>query len=121
VTRCTSESLRSRATNLHLANWGPTIRQAATAADDAARFGSGLNAHGNDLPTCGKYLRVNRKQVTNIRLTSVPYFGVQFLSTMIAKYHRDSTGELATILTPYQATCLWRGNRLDTSKHRSME
>ena len=51
---------------------------------------------------------------------SVPYFGVQLLSSMIAKYHRYSKGQLPAILTPYKAASLWGGNRFDNSKLRSI-
>jgi nucleoside-diphosphate-sugar epimerase/peptidoglycan/xylan/chitin deacetylase (PgdA/CDA1 family) len=82
--------------------------------------GQVYNVHDNNLPTCREYLRAYRKHVMSIRSISVPYFGVQLLSTMIAKYHRYSKGQLPAFLTPYKAASLWGGNRFDNSKLRSI-
>ena len=82
--------------------------------------GQVYNVHDDDLPTCREYLRAYKKHVTKIRSISVPYFGVQLLSSMIAKYHRYSKGQLPAILTPYKAASLWGGNRFDNSKLRSI-
>jgi nucleoside-diphosphate-sugar epimerase len=78
--------------------------------------GQVYNVHDSDLPTCREYLRAYKKHVAKIRSISVPYFGVQLLSSMIAKYHRYSKGQLPAILTPYKAASLWGGNRFDNSK-----
>jgi nucleoside-diphosphate-sugar epimerase len=82
--------------------------------------GQVYNVHDEDLPTCREYLRAYEKSVSNIRSISVPYFGLQLLSRMLAKYHRYSKGQLPAILTPYKAENLWRGNRFDNSKLRSI-
>jgi nucleoside-diphosphate-sugar epimerase/peptidoglycan/xylan/chitin deacetylase (PgdA/CDA1 family) len=78
--------------------------------------GQVYNVHDNDLPTCREYLRAYKRHVTKIRSISIPYFGVQLLSSMIAKYHRYSKGQLPAILTPYKAASMWGGNRFDNSK-----
>jgi nucleoside-diphosphate-sugar epimerase/peptidoglycan/xylan/chitin deacetylase (PgdA/CDA1 family) len=78
--------------------------------------GQVYNVHDSDLPTCREYLRAYKKQVTKIRSISVPYFSVQLFSSLIAKYHRYSKGQLPAILTPYKAASLWGGNRFDNSK-----
>jgi nucleoside-diphosphate-sugar epimerase/peptidoglycan/xylan/chitin deacetylase (PgdA/CDA1 family) len=78
------------------------------------------NVHDNDLPTCREYLGAYKKYVTNLRSISVPYFVVQLLSSLVAKYHRYSKGQLPAILTPYKAASLWGGNRFDNSKLRSI-
>jgi nucleoside-diphosphate-sugar epimerase/peptidoglycan/xylan/chitin deacetylase (PgdA/CDA1 family) len=82
--------------------------------------GEVYNVLDNDLPTCREYLRAYKKHVTKIRSISVPYFGVRLLSSVIAKYHRYSKGQLPAILTPYKAASLWGGNRFDNSKLRSI-
>ena len=82
--------------------------------------GQVYNVHDNDLPTCRGYLRAYRKHVMDIRSISVPYFGVQLISAMVAKYHRYSKGQLPAILTPYKAANLWGGNRFDNSKLHSV-
>jgi nucleoside-diphosphate-sugar epimerase/peptidoglycan/xylan/chitin deacetylase (PgdA/CDA1 family) len=82
--------------------------------------GQVYNVHDDDLPTCRKYLRAYKKHVTKIRSIPVPYFGVKLLSSIIAKYHRYSKGQLPAILTPYKAASLWGGNRFDNSKLHSI-
>ena len=82
--------------------------------------GQVYNVHDNGLPTCREYLRAYKNSVTNIRSISVPYFGVRLLSSMVAKYHRYSKGQMPAILTPYKAASLWGGNRFDNSKLRSI-
>jgi len=82
--------------------------------------GQVYNVHDDDLPTCRQYLRAFRKNVRKVRSISIPYFGVQLLSSMVAKYNRYSKGQLPAILTPYKAACQWGGNRFDNSKLRSI-
>jgi nucleoside-diphosphate-sugar epimerase/peptidoglycan/xylan/chitin deacetylase (PgdA/CDA1 family) len=74
------------------------------------------NVHDDDLPTCRQYLRAYRKNVAKIRSISVPYWGVQLLSSLVAKYNRFSKGQLPAILTPYKAASQWGGNHFDNSK-----
>jgi nucleoside-diphosphate-sugar epimerase/peptidoglycan/xylan/chitin deacetylase (PgdA/CDA1 family) len=81
--------------------------------------GQVYNVHDDDLPTCRQYLRAYRKNVSNIRSMSIPYFAVLLLSSLVAKYNRYSTGQLPAILTPYKAASQWGGNRFDNSKLRS--
>ncbi len=78
--------------------------------------GQVYNVHDDDLPTCREYLRAYSKNVSNIRSISIPYFGVQLLSVLVAKYNRYSKGQLPAILTPYKAASQWGGNRFANSK-----
>jgi nucleoside-diphosphate-sugar epimerase/peptidoglycan/xylan/chitin deacetylase (PgdA/CDA1 family) len=82
--------------------------------------GQAYNVHDDDLPTCRQYLRAYRKRVSNVRSISIPYFGVQLLSSLVPKYNRYSKGQLPAILTPYKAASQWGGNRFDNSKLRSI-
>jgi nucleoside-diphosphate-sugar epimerase/peptidoglycan/xylan/chitin deacetylase (PgdA/CDA1 family) len=82
--------------------------------------GQVYNVHDDNLPTCRQYLRAFSKNVTKVRSISIPYFGVQLLSSMVAKYNRYSKGQLPAILTPYKAASQWSGNRFDNSKLRSI-
>src|SRR5580693_5059477 len=50
--------------------------------------GQAYNVHDDDLPTCRQYLRAYRKRVSNVRSISIPYFGVQLLSSLVPKYNR---------------------------------
>jgi peptidoglycan/xylan/chitin deacetylase (PgdA/CDA1 family) len=82
--------------------------------------GEVYNVHDNDLPTCREYLRAYKKNVGKVRSISVPYFAVQLLASMAAKYNRYSKGQLPAILTPYKAASQWGGNRFNNSKLRSI-
>jgi nucleoside-diphosphate-sugar epimerase/peptidoglycan/xylan/chitin deacetylase (PgdA/CDA1 family) len=82
--------------------------------------GQVYNIHDDNLPTCRQYLRAYQKNVTKIRSISLPYFGVQLLSSIVAKYNRYSKGQLPAVLTPYKAASQWGGNRFDNSKLRSI-
>ncbi len=90
------------------------------AGTDPSAAGQVYNVHDDDLPTCREYLRAYKKFVTNIRSIPVPYLGVQFISAMVAKYHRYSKGQLPAVITPYKAASLWAGNRFDNSKLHSI-
>jgi nucleoside-diphosphate-sugar epimerase/peptidoglycan/xylan/chitin deacetylase (PgdA/CDA1 family) len=82
--------------------------------------GQVYNVHDDDLPTCREYLSAYKKQVKKVRSISVPRVGLQLLSSMLAKYHRYSKGQLPAILTPYKVANLWAGNRFDNSKLHSI-
>jgi peptidoglycan/xylan/chitin deacetylase (PgdA/CDA1 family)/nucleoside-diphosphate-sugar epimerase len=82
--------------------------------------GQTYNVHDDVLPTCRQYLRAYKKDVAKIRSISVPYFCVQLLSSMVARYNRYSKGQLPAVLTPYKAASQWGGNRFDNSKLRSI-
>jgi nucleoside-diphosphate-sugar epimerase/peptidoglycan/xylan/chitin deacetylase (PgdA/CDA1 family) len=82
--------------------------------------GQVYNVHDDDLPTCREYLRAYKRRVTKIRSISIPYFAVQFLSSLAAKYNDYSKGQLPAILTPYKAASQWGGNRFENSKLRSI-
>jgi nucleoside-diphosphate-sugar epimerase len=82
--------------------------------------GKVYNVHDDDLPTCGEYLRAYKKHVTKTHSIPVPYFGMEALSHLFARYHRHSKGQLPAILTPYKVASLWRGNSFDNSKLRSL-
>ena len=82
--------------------------------------GQVYNVHDDDLPTCRQYLRAYKRCVTKIRSISIPYFAVQLLSSLAAKYNDYSKGQLPAILTPYKAASQWGGNRFENSKLRSI-
>jgi len=69
--------------------------------------GNFYNVHDDDLPTCSEYLRAYKKNVMKIRSIPVPYFGMQAISSVLAKYHRYSKGQLPAIFTPYKVASLW--------------
>jgi nucleoside-diphosphate-sugar epimerase len=79
-----------------------------------------FNVHDDDLPTSREYLSAYKRHVKNIRSISVPYVGVQMFSSLLAKYHHFSKGQLPTVLTPYKVANIWARNRFDNSKLRSI-
>ncbi len=82
--------------------------------------GQVYNVLDDDLPTCREYLRAYKKHVTNVRSISIPYWGLQLLARMLAKYHEYSKGQLPPIFTPYKVASLWAGNHFDNSKLHSL-
>jgi nucleoside-diphosphate-sugar epimerase len=82
--------------------------------------GQVYNVVDDDLPTCREYLRAYKKHVTNVRSISIPYWGLQLLARMLAKYHEYSKGQLPPIFTPYKVASLWAGNHFDNSKLHSI-
>jgi nucleoside-diphosphate-sugar epimerase len=82
--------------------------------------GKVFNVHDSDLPTSREYLRAYKKQVKNIRSVFVPYFGVQILSSLLAKYHHFSKGQLPAVLTPYKVANIWARNHFANSRLRSI-
>jgi nucleoside-diphosphate-sugar epimerase len=82
--------------------------------------GTVFNVHDDDLPTSCEYLGAYKKHVKNIRSVFVPYFGMQMLSSLLAKYYHFSKGQLPAVLTPYKVANIWARNRFDNSKLRSI-
>ena len=78
--------------------------------------GQVYNVLDDDTPTCREYLQAYKREVRNIRSIPVPYWGLQFLSRTLAKYHKYSKGQLPAIFTPYRVANLWGGNSFDNSK-----
>jgi nucleoside-diphosphate-sugar epimerase len=78
------------------------------------------NVHDDDLPSCGAYLRAYRRHVERIRAVRMPYFAIHALSRGIEWYHDYSAGQLPAFLTPYKAAALWKGNRFDNSRLKSL-
>ena len=82
--------------------------------------GKVFNIHDDDLPTSREYLSAYKKNVKNIRSIPVPYLGVQMFSSLLAKYHHFSKGQLPAILTPYKVANIWARNHFDNSKLHSI-
>jgi hypothetical protein len=82
--------------------------------------GKVFNVHDDDLPTSRQYLSSYKKHVKNIRSIPVPYLAVQMFSSLPAKYHHFSNGQLPAVLTPYKVANIWARNRFDNSRLRSI-
>ena len=78
------------------------------------------NVHDDDLPTCGRYLREYRRSVERLRSVRMPYFGAMAMARFFEWYSAHSRGQLPAFLTPYKASCLWKGNRFDNSKLKAL-
>lgn len=78
------------------------------------------NVHDDDLPTCRAYLREYRRRVRKMRSLPMPYAGAMAMSRLFEWYHVHSRGQLPAFLTPYKAACLWKGNRFDNGKIKSL-
>jgi hypothetical protein len=70
--------------------------------------------------TCREYLRAYQKYAENIHSISIPYWGMQLLSKVLARYNAYSKGQLPAVVTPYKTASLWKGSRFDNSKLRSI-
>lgn len=90
------------------------------AAADTDRGVDIYNVLDDDLPSCRKYLRMYRRRARNLRTIPVPYFAMMALSRLCRWYHNYSRGQLPAFLTPYKAASLWKGNRFDNRKLKSI-
>lgn len=93
---------------------------AILAAGEAGKEGEIYNVVDDDLPTCAEYLTEYRKHVRNFPTLPVPYAAAQLLSQGVSWYSRHSGGQLPAILTPYRTAALWKGNRFDNEKLKSL-
>lgn len=82
--------------------------------------GHAYNVHDDDLPKCDEYLALYQKHVRPVRAISVPYVGLQAISTLVEKYHHLSKGQLPAIFTPYKTATSWKGNRFDNAKLKGL-
>ena len=78
------------------------------------------NVLDDDLPTCGRYLREFRRNVDKVRSIRVPFFAVMALSRLSEWYSHHSKGQLPAFLATYKSASLWKGNRFDNSKIKSL-
>jgi len=79
-----------------------------------------FNVHDNDLPTSKHYLKEYKKSIRKIRSIRIPYFLLQIISRIVKWYHVYSNGQLPDIFTPYKSAAMWKGNKFDNSKLRSI-
>jgi nucleoside-diphosphate-sugar epimerase len=94
--------------------------EAVVLAGTCGAAGEVYNVHDTDLVTCREYLRAYQKYAENIHSISIPYWGMQLLSKVLARYNAYSKGQLPAVVTPYKTASLWKGSRFDNSKLRSI-
>lgn len=85
-----------------------------------AAIGEAFNVHDDDLPTCGQYLAMYKKNVQRIRSVRIPYPLLRMISRLVEKYHVYSKGQLPAIFTPYKSAASWKGNRFTNAKVKSL-
>ena len=73
-----------------------------------APAGSVFNVVDDDLPTCGEYLSVYRREVQKLRTLPIPYWVLLQGSRLLARYHRVSKGQLPAVFTPYVVRSMYR-------------
>jgi nucleoside-diphosphate-sugar epimerase len=70
--------------------------------------GSIFNAVDDDLPTCGEYLRLYRRNVARVRVIPVPYPALMAMVKALGWYSRHSRGQIPAVLTPYIVRSMYR-------------
>lgn len=92
----------------------------ALAGRTDSAVGQAFNVHDDDLPTCAQYLREYERQVGPVRGISVPYPLLMLTSRVVEAYHERSQGQLPALFTPYKTATMWKGNRFDNTKLKSI-
>ena len=85
-----------------------------------ASVGQVFNVVDDELPNCRQYLACYRKEVQRLRVISLPYFVTMGISRWMERYHHRSKGQLPAALTPYKTASIWKANRFDNSKLKSI-
>ncbi len=91
-----------------------------TAAEHPVSGVSIYNVHDDDLPSSRSYLRAYQREVKRLHPLPIPYPLLQLISKGVEWYHGYSKGQLPAIFTPYKSANLWKGNRFDNSKIKSI-
>jgi nucleoside-diphosphate-sugar epimerase len=92
----------------------------AVAAENPAAIGCAFNAHDDDLPTCREYLAAYEREVKHLRKVPVPYPALSAISLAVERYHAWSKGQLPAIFTGYKTRTMWKGNRFDNARIKSL-
>ena len=82
--------------------------------------GNVYNVHDDDLPTAAAYLSEYSRRVKRVTWIPVPYVFTRALSGLVEWYHGWSHGQLPAVLTPYKSDAMWKGNRFDNAKLKSI-
>lgn len=92
----------------------------AVAGESAQAVGEVYNVVDDDLISAREFLRRYQKSVRRMTVVSLPYFATRLMSSAVAAYSSHSQGQLPAIFTPYKTASMWKGNRFDNSKLKSI-
>lgn len=92
----------------------------ACAAEKSNFTGEVYNVVDDDLLTAKEYLKRYREAIAKVPYITVPYAATQLLSRAVEAYFHFSKGQLPAIFTPYKSDSMWKGNRFDNSKLKSI-
>ncbi|MCG8423262.1 MAG: NAD(P)-dependent oxidoreductase [Proteobacteria bacterium] len=90
------------------------------AAENCRFEGEVYNVVDDDLIGARAFLDRYRKSVKKIPYVSVPYLATHLMSLAVEKYHTYSNGQLPAIFTRYKSASIWKGNRFDNSRLKSI-
>lgn len=82
--------------------------------------GQVYNVHDDDLITARQFLKRYRKSVSNVPYLTMPWFATKLMSVAVKHYHDYSGGQLPAVFTPYKSAALWKGNRFENAKLKSL-
>lgn len=95
--------------------------EAIACVGETSRFnGDVYNVVDDDLLTAKAYLKRYREAIAKLPYITVPYVATQLLSRAVEAYYHFSKGQLPAIFTPYKSDSMWKGNRFDNSKLKSI-
>jgi nucleoside-diphosphate-sugar epimerase len=92
----------------------------AMAGREPTATGRSFNVHDDDLPTAREFIRRYRREVAPLRVLPLPYWLVMRLAWAIQRYHQASQGQVPAVLTPYKVASMWKGNRFDNTRLKSI-
>ncbi len=90
------------------------------AVEKSAFKGDVYNVVDDDVIDAKAFLRRYRKEVEKNRYVTVPYFAMRLLSFGVEKYYAFSDGQLPEVFTRYKTDSIWKGNRFDNSRLKSI-
>lgn len=90
------------------------------AAEKCKFEGEVFNVVDDDILNAKAFLQRYRKEIKKMPYVTVPYFATRLLSLSVEKYHEFSKGQLPDIFTRYKSDSMWKGNRFDNSKLKSI-
>ncbi len=85
-----------------------------------APSGAIYNLVDDELPSCGQYLKLYRKNVEKLRTFRIPYFLLLLGSKWLSTYSARSKGQLPAVLTPYVVKSMYRPLRYDNTAIKSI-
>lgn len=92
----------------------------AVVGESPAAEGEVYNVVDDGKVTAWSFLRRYRKATGWMPYLPVPLFAARLMSRAVEGYSRYSRGQLPAIFTPYKIDAMWKGNRFDNGKLKSL-